>query len=120
MATSSTSPTPGESKASTTPTSEAPATEAPATAPATAADLDAIFGGTSDGSRPALDELKGIKYIGSSDTRSISKADFERAGIENVKGDLSWTPENGYLVPISSVNAATADYLYADADFELV
>jgi hypothetical protein len=123
MATSSNSPTAGESRAASTPTtSEAPATEAPATASAdeTNAALDAIFGQNSDGSRPALSELTGIKYVGSSDRRTLSAAELTTAGVKDPKGDLEWTPENGFTVPISEVNAATADLLYSDTEFELV
>lgn len=114
MATSSNSPTPGESS-STTPSSAAPAVEAPV---ALSADEQALEDALAE-QRPNMDELSGVKFIGRADSRSFTVADFDGVGVK-AKGDLLFNRDNGFTAKISEVNADTLDYLLGDGEFEVV
>lgn len=130
MATTRTSPTPAEaSTTSTTPEAGAAnvATEGTVSA-ATTTDsereltADEKFLAEQESKRPALNELQGVKYVGRSHVRSISKEEFASVGVEAPKDFESavWDEGNGYVVPVRQLNSAVVDYLNADAEFELV
>jgi hypothetical protein len=115
MATSSTSPTPGEASASTTPTSEAPAVEAPQVLSADEQALEDALAAQ----RPNMRELDGVKFTGYADSRTLTVDDFKGVGVE-AKGDLVFNRDNGFTAKISEVNADTLDYLLGDGEFEVV
>lgn len=134
MATTKTSPTPAEARVtSTSPeagaassateeaTPAATTTEAE-TAPERELTPDEKFLAEAESKRAPLRELEGVKYIGRAHSRDISKVDFEGVGVEVPEGftEAVWNSDNGFLVPVSRLNAAIVDYLNADAEFELV
>lgn len=68
--------------------------------------------------RKPLSELRGVRYLGSND-RVLRVSDLASAGVSSDE-DLVWDGTNDHFVPISKVNAATADYLADQDEFELV
>jgi len=134
MATTRTSPTPAEARTtSATPEAgDANVATGDATSAATASEAEAKtereltpdekFLAESEGKRAALSELEGVKYVGRSHIRSISKEEFASVGVEGPTNfvEAVWSEDNGFLVPVTSLNAAIVDYLNADSEFELV
>jgi hypothetical protein len=73
-----------------------------------------------DVERPPLRAILGVRYLGSSDERVLTKADLAAVGIR-AKRDVVWDASNDHLVPIDALNAATVDYLAGDsAEFMIV
>lgn len=114
MATSKSSPTPGE-------------TSTPEAAPAgpegglldvqplnavVAPDLVAPLAGTEPTQEGVhLKDIEGVRFIGTSDVHSISVADLKSVGVEDPKGPLRWDSSNGKFIPKSEINAATLEWL---------
>lgn len=134
MATTKTSPTPAEARTTSTSPEAGDASLATeeTTSAATTTDAetpaereltpDEKFLAESESKRAPLSELQGVKYVGRAHVRDISKADFEGVGVK-VPDDFAeavWNSDNGFIVPVSGLNAAIVDYLNADAEFELV
>lgn len=66
---------------------------------------------------PKMADIRGVRYVGLSDVKRITKEDLESLGVENPKGDLEWSAQNGRFVVGSEINAATRDVLAAMPDF---
>lgn len=66
---------------------------------------------------PKMADLRGIRYIGKADRKTITVGDLVSLGIENPKGDLVWSSENSNFVLADEVNAATRDWLAKQPDF---
>lgn len=119
MATSKTSPTAGETKASAE--GDVPSgTVEPVIAvngkvPDTRAPEPEIATGFED--VPKMSELSGIRYVGMADSKTIRKADLISLGAEDPKADLVWDASNEKVVPTKEFNAATRDALLALPDF---
>lgn len=58
----------------------------------------------------------GVRYIGTSDSRLVSKSDFEAAGVDSQES-LEWGPENGFSVSLDDVSGAAFELLLKDPDF---
>lgn len=59
-----------------------------------------------------------VKYGGISTVRSISKDEWEAAGVKDQEGTV-WDASNGYSLPLSDFNDAALDVLAADGFFEV-
>lgn len=66
---------------------------------------------------PKMSELKGIRYVGMADVKTLTKDDLTAISGKEAKGDLVWSAENGKVVPTEEFNAATRDALLADPNF---
>jgi hypothetical protein len=66
---------------------------------------------------PTMHELAGIRYTGMADVKTITEYDLRQMGIEDPKGDLVFSAENGFTAKTSEFNAATRDALLANKDF---
>lgn len=71
-------------------------------------------------SRPPIRDLRAVKYLGNADVRELSEEDLRRVGIEDPKGPLRFERSSNHEVDISEVNAATADWLATQDDFDLI
>jgi hypothetical protein len=88
-------------------------------APSVAAEPEA----EADVSRPPLSSLTGIKYSAKQvDRKTLTAKDLQSLGVEDPKSadDLVWSRDNGFVVPIDSVNAATVDALIKLPGFSAV
>lgn len=72
----------------------------------------------SKATRPPLEELKGVRYVGSSNARELSKADFKSAGAD-VDNDLRWDDSNDKFIAVGQLNAAAVDFLVTQEDFKV-
>lgn len=72
--------------------------------------------------RAPIKQLNGVHFeAGQTDTRIMSAADLRNIGVDpKNEDDLVWNRDNGYTIPISSVNAATVDALIALPGFSAV
>jgi len=128
MATTSTSPTAGETATTSTgasaSTSKAPANE-------TIKSTDVKSPGSSEVATAAVEtpeataddqstQLVGIRYTQQVNERSITVADFkEGAGVKADK-KLVWDKRNGFVANVEDMNDETAAYLLSQPDFEAV
>ena len=64
-----------------------------------------------EGRRPPMKELTGVKYSGVADRKIFTTADLEKLGAENAQTNLEWSADNGFVVPITDLNASTVDAL---------
>ena len=121
MATSKSSPTPGETSGVGSPDAE------------TVTNVEPVGFGTSDpgavvsGGNAAddvvevdtgvhLKDITGVRYLGRADVKSLAQRDLQNAGIE-AKGDLVWNSSNDWFIDKSEINADTLHYLAAQSDF---
>lgn len=63
-------------------------------------------------------DLTAVRYIGTSDVRSLSVIELARAGYEQ-KEDLIWDSQNEHTVDVKYISASTLEYLRSQPDFEL-
>lgn len=63
--------------------------------------------------RPAMAELTGIKLSSPAvDRKTLTADDLRKLGADpKTEDDLVWSRDNGFVVPIHSVNASTVDAL---------
>lgn len=66
---------------------------------------------------PTMADLKGVRYTGIADVRLLSVDDLRGVGVQNPKGDLEFSHENGHFVPASEINAETRDWFATQPDF---
>lgn len=114
MATSRTSPTAGEASGdvNTEPLQIAP----PLEVSETGVDPANLAGAEPSQEGVHLKDIDGVRYIGTSDVRGFTVADFASVGVE-AKDDLTWSSENDHFVPKSEINAATLAWLVSESDF---
>jgi hypothetical protein len=55
-----------------------------------------------------------VKYIGTSDVRSISSDDWKRLGIE--QDDVTWSASNDFMVPAASLHESALALLSEGTD----
>lgn len=66
---------------------------------------------------PKMAELKGIRYVGIADVKTLTANDLRSMGVEDPKGDLVWSDQNSKVTPTEEFNAATRDVLLSSPDF---
>lgn len=66
-----------------------------------------------------LKDIRGVRYIGTADVRTITSRDLGSLEVEAKDGnDLTWSTENEHFVGKSQLNAATLAFLLTEpADF---
>ena len=118
MASTRTSQTAGESRDNDgTPSGDVTPVVAVNGATPDVSDAVAPSGETTEENMPKMSELQGIKYVGMADVKSVTAYDLQSMGVEDPKGDLTWSADNGFIVPTSEFNAATRDKLLSNKDF---
>lgn len=59
-----------------------------------------------------------VEYVGAADLRSISKAEWEQAGVTN-QDDVAWNATNGFKVKASALSPEALEIISRDPGFKL-
>jgi len=111
MATSKDSPTPGEVNDIGAPDAKTAVAVEVETAPPAVEPMNAVIAPP----EVHLKDIRGVRYIGTADVRTISNKDLTHNEVEaKSRDDLVWSSDNNHFVDKSEINAATLAFLLSD------
>ena len=62
---------------------------------------------------------KFVRYIGLSDVRELTVADFKRIDVDDQMSKVSWSRDNGWRIPADDLSANAVKFLETEPDFRI-